>query len=132
VTIVVDASALIEMLLGSPRMADPEGPLGAENRRRTLDIADLEIMSSLRRSLRLGAIPPSRADAAVEALARVRIRRERAGPLRARVWQLRATHSPYDAAYVALAERLRAPLVTTDRRLARSHGHEAEIIDLSG
>jgi predicted nucleic acid-binding protein len=33
------------------------------------------------------------------------------------------------AAHGSLAEALRAPLVTTDRRLARSHGHGAEIVD---
>ena len=38
-------------------------------------------------------------------------------------WNLTA----YDAAYVALAEALDAPLVTTDARLARSSGHAAAI-----
>jgi len=33
----------------------------------------------------------------------------------------------YDAAYVALAEALRAPLLTCDARLASAHGHSAEI-----
>lgn len=38
----------------------------------------------------------------------------------------------YDAAYVALAERLGAELVTTDRRLARAHGHRARIKAFEG
>jgi predicted nucleic acid-binding protein len=33
----------------------------------------------------------------------------------------------YDAAYVALAEALEAPLVTRDRRLADAPGHRADI-----
>jgi predicted nucleic acid-binding protein len=37
-----------------------------------------------------------------------------------RVWQLRATISAYDAAYVALAERRGLTLVTADARLART------------
>lgn len=122
---------LVDLLVGSPAFADAEGRLGPDRRRRTLDIADLEVMSSLRRSVRRGDIDLSHADAAVAALSTMQLRRERASTLRERIWQLRATHTPYDAAYVALAERLRAPLMTTDRRLARSHGHEAEIIDLS-
>jgi predicted nucleic acid-binding protein len=97
----------------------------------TLDLADLEVLSSLRQGLRRGGIDASVADAAVGALPRLTIHREPASPLRERVWQLRETHPPYDAAYVAPAERMGAPLLTTDRRLARRHGHEAEIIDLS-
>ena len=44
-----------------------------------------------------------------------------------RVWQLRSNLSAYDAAYVALAEALRAPLLTCDRRLAAAPGHRALI-----
>lgn len=39
-----------------------------------------------------------------------------------RVWALRANMSAYDAAYVALAELLEAPLATLDRRIARAPG----------
>ena len=41
---------------------------------------------------------------------------------------MRQMLTPYDAAYVALSEALGVALVTTDLRLARSHGHEAEIL----
>jgi len=41
---------------------------------------------------------------------------------------LRDNLTAYDAAYVALAEALDAPLVTRDRRWAASPGHYAEII----
>lgn len=44
-----------------------------------------------------------------------------------RVWDLRKNLSAYDAIYVALAEVLDAPLITTDSRLARSPGHKAKI-----
>ncbi len=39
-----------------------------------------------------------------------------------RVWQLRRNLTSYDAAYVALAEALDAPLITVDRRLADAPG----------
>ena len=43
-------------------------------------------------------------------------------------WQLRSLRSASDAAYVALAEALDAPIVTTDARLARSTGHAAHVV----
>ncbi len=39
-----------------------------------------------------------------------------------RVWELRRNASTYDAAYIALAEAIGAPLVTLDRRLLRAPG----------
>ncbi|HWD23638.1 MAG TPA: type II toxin-antitoxin system VapC family toxin [Burkholderiales bacterium] len=44
-----------------------------------------------------------------------------------RIWQLRESVSARDASYIALAEALDAPLVTCDAKLARSHGHSAQI-----
>jgi predicted nucleic acid-binding protein len=43
-------------------------------------------------------------------------------PLADRVWALHPTVTAYDAAFVAVAEALDAPLVTLDRRLARASG----------
>jgi predicted nucleic acid-binding protein len=40
---------------------------------------------------------------------------------------LRANLSAYDAAYVALAEALDAPLLTRDRRLAAAPGSRAKV-----
>ncbi len=39
-----------------------------------------------------------------------------------RIWQLRPNVTSYDAAYIALAEAIDAPLVTLDRRLRRAPG----------
>lgn len=38
--------------------------------------------------------------------------------LAARTWELRHSMSSYDASYVALAELIRAPLLTLDRRIS--------------
>ena len=43
-------------------------------------------------------------------------------PLGDRVWELHPTVTAYDAAFVALAEELGAPLWTLDRRLADASG----------
>lgn len=39
-----------------------------------------------------------------------------------RVWQLRGNVAPYDASYVAVAERLGVTLLTADVRLAKASG----------
>jgi predicted nucleic acid-binding protein len=44
-----------------------------------------------------------------------------------RIWTLRQNLTAYDAAYVALAEALDAPLLTCDRRLAAASGCRARI-----
>src|SRR5438477_454590 len=78
-----------------------------------------------------GEIRADRAEAALSDLAATPLRRHPVAPLAWRAWQLRDTHSAFDAAYLALAEVLDLPLGTTDSRLARSHGHAARVIDLS-
>lgn len=44
-----------------------------------------------------------------------------------RIWELRNNLTPYDAAYVALAEALGATLVTCDANIADAPGHHAKI-----
>lgn len=48
-----------------------------------------------------------------------------------RIWELRDNLTAYDAAYVALAEALDAPLLTGDRHLARASGPRCPIELLS-
>jgi predicted nucleic acid-binding protein len=47
--------------------------------------------------------------------------------LLARIWALREKVTAYDAAYVALAEALGAPLLTRDAKLVSARGHRAEM-----
>jgi predicted nucleic acid-binding protein len=44
-----------------------------------------------------------------------------------RCWELRQNLTPYDAAYVALAELLEVVLVTSDSRLSRSPGVRCQV-----
>ena len=44
-----------------------------------------------------------------------------------RIWQLRQNLSAHDAAYVALAEDLEAPLITRGQRIAAAPVHAATI-----
>jgi predicted nucleic acid-binding protein len=88
---------------------------------------DVEVLHALRGLTLGGLISESRSRHALEALSDVRVTRYPHGPLVARIWDLRNNLTAYDAAYVALAEALDAPLVTTDGRLARASGPRARM-----
>lgn len=49
-------------------------------------------------------------------------------PFAERVWELRRNVTSYDAWYVAVAEALRLPLATLDRRLSRASGPSCRFI----
>ena len=48
-------------------------------------------------------------------------------PLLPRIWELRSVVTAYDAAYVALAERLGAVLLTRDSAIAGAAGLRCEV-----
>ena len=126
--IVVDASALLEVLLNTAvadRIADR---LFAGNE--TLHaphLLDIEVAHVLRRYSLSGDLDPRRGGEAIRDLADLPLRRYPHEPLLERIWEIRGRLTAYDAAYVALAEALDAPLLTRDRKLASSAGHGAVI-----
>ena len=126
--IVVDASALIEVLLNTadaPRLAER---LFAEGE--TLHaphLLDVEVVQVLRRYSLAGLFGSERGVEALEDLADFPIARYPHQPFLPRIWELRHNVTAYDAAYLALAEALAAPLVTRDAKLASATGHQARI-----
>lgn len=86
------------------------------------ELVDLEVLSVLRRQLAGRKVDARRVRLAVDDLLELRIQRVPHRPLLRRCWELRANLSVYDAAYVALAETLSAPLLTADARLAKAPG----------
>jgi predicted nucleic acid-binding protein len=124
---VVDASVLVELVLGSAP------PLGlrrhvTSGRGAAPELIDLESLSVLRRLRRAGTIELAAASDAARAFADAPLVRVPHRPLLDRAWDLREVLTPYDAAYVALAELCDAPLLTCDARLGRATGHKAEIM----
>lgn len=126
--IVIDASALIEILLRTGR-ADRlmERALRAAERLHAPQLLAIEITSVLRRLVQWKEITAERAEQAFADFAQFIIERHPHEPLLPRIWQLRDAMTAYDGAYVALAEALGAPLLTCDGRLARAQGHRATI-----
>jgi predicted nucleic acid-binding protein len=125
--IVIDASVLATAL-GD----DGEDGDRARSRVRGEDLAapeiiDLEVASVWRRTL----TDERRAALALADLAELALGRAPHLPLLPRCWELRHNLTPYDAAYVALAELLGVSLVTADRRLARATGIRCAVDTLS-
>jgi predicted nucleic acid-binding protein len=126
--IVIDASALLEILLRT-RRSDRlmERALTASERLHAPHLLDVEVMHVLRRLVQRREITNVRAEQALDDFAMVLIQRHEHGSLLRRIWQMRDTLTAYAGAYVALAEALGAPLLTCDGKLARARGHDATI-----
>jgi predicted nucleic acid-binding protein len=90
-------------------------------------LLDLEVTRVLRRLALQGVVSVHRADQAVRDLLDLRITRYPHLVLLPRIWQLRHNFSTYDAAYIVLAEKLGAALVTRDARLASASDHAAPV-----
>ena len=123
---VIDASAMIEVLRRTPKAAAIERLLDDD-----LIAPDLLITEVLHhfRFLVLGKTM-SRVDATrvVEVFESADIEYVTVRPLTNRIWQLHSHVSAFDAAYIALAEELRCPLLTTDKRLSNAHELATTII----
>ncbi len=125
----LDASAAVAVLLNL-------GPAAGNIRLRTSlpgenlhvpHLFDVEVLHVLRRHSLRGTLSRQRESAAMAGLHDMRLSRYSHTVFIDRIWELKNTLSAYDAAYVALAETLSAPLVTTDARLARAPGIRAEV-----
>ena len=124
----IDASAAVEWLLHSSAGWRIERRIYAG--RESLHaphVLDLEIAQALRRLVREEAVSPKRADEAITDLLLLRIFRHPHSSLLPRIWHHRHNRTAYDAAYVALAEKLNAALLTRDSRLAGASGHTAQV-----
>jgi predicted nucleic acid-binding protein len=113
VAAVVDASAVGDFLRGLRRDL-PEPPLHVPA------LCDVEVASHLRRLLRIGRLDVDRAAELLWLYLALPLTRHSHETLLGRVLELRDNFSAYDATYVALAERLDAPLLTQDEGFARA------------
>jgi len=120
--IVVDASVL------APALADDTSDgeaarLGLHGQALVApELIDLEVASVWRRQRTVIVVDASVLAPALADLLALPLQRIPNRQLITRCWELRANLTPYDAAYVALAELLDAVLVTGDKRLSRSPG----------
>ncbi|MEU9831098.1 type II toxin-antitoxin system VapC family toxin [Streptosporangium sp. NPDC048047] len=118
--LVVDASALIEALTMDPlEIPDLVERLGGVEWMSAPYLIDYEVHNVLRKMTLRGDIDEEFATESRRAYRSLRLSRHAmTEEMSDRVWELRHNVSSYDASYVALAEKLGVPLVTSERRLA--------------
>jgi predicted nucleic acid-binding protein len=125
--VVLDASALVELLLGTPRAVTVGTAISGEDMVAP-DLIDPEVLSVLRRFELSGQLATERAQQALDDLLSAPIRRFPTALFLQGAWALPANLSAYDACYVALASGLGCSLVTADRRLARAADSGTSVI----
>lgn len=91
------------------------------------DLVDVETVSVLRRRWLNGDLTVRRLRSAIMDLGDLAITRYPTLPFMPRAYELRANVTPYDAAYIGLAETLDCDLVTGDARLAKAPGPRCQI-----
>jgi predicted nucleic acid-binding protein len=130
--IVLDASALIDVLIDTEPFADRvrrhlldhEGDVHAPH------LLDAEVGYVLRRHVLARQLHLDRAERAIERLRQLQVTRYPHLLFLSRAMTLHRNLTVYDGLYVALAEALMVPLLTRDGRLARAAGELVEVIHI--
>ncbi len=121
-TIVVDSSVVVAALTDGDAVGQwARAGLAAEALAAPAHVY-VEVSSVLRRGVLTGRLSAEVGALALRDAVRLPLDVYGFEPFAGRVWELRPSVTAYDAAYVALAEELDAPLWTLDRRLARASG----------
>lgn len=118
--VVLDASAAVEIALGTPRGLGLAATLSPDDEAVVPEHFYAEVASALRRMEAGGVLTPERARLALERILTLRVGRVGIFDLIRAAWELRQNLTIGDALYVAVARELNAPLVTADDRLARA------------
>ena len=126
-TVVVDASVVVDILLGRPRASPAIGLLAARDQSHAPELLVVEVLHVLRRHRLRGLLSRAEADEHAAALRDLPIALHGMTALAPAAWALTDTLTAYDAAYVALAQALDAPLLTLDERLAREAASHVQI-----
>ncbi len=120
--IVVDGSVIVPALADDDADGDRARERLKGERLMAPELLDLEVVAVIRKALFAGVLDERRAAIALADLADLDLERVSHRPLLVRIWELYPNITPYDAAYVALAETIQATLVTADRHLTQTPG----------
>jgi predicted nucleic acid-binding protein len=125
--LVVDASCLFEVLADTAHAEPIRSRMISDPDHAAPHIVDVEVYGVIRDKHRQGTLDRTAATQMVQDLEDWPGERFGHRVLLQRAWDLRENIRGWDAMYVALAEALDAPLLTTDRRLARARGPRCRI-----
>jgi predicted nucleic acid-binding protein len=116
--IVVDASLMVDALIDDgERGRLAAAALAADPHWAAPEHLQVEVTSAIRLRWLAKKITDERADRAVQTLSRLTVTYSQWGQLADRVWELRHNLTPYNAAYIALAEARGCRVLTTDQKL---------------
>ena len=116
--IVLDSSVVVEWLLGLPHAGAISDRLISADSLHAPALLDIEVAQVVRRYAFAGEISARAGERAIQALGELDVDRYTHEMFLPLIWVLRHNLTAYDAAFVALAAILDAPLVTLDARLA--------------
>jgi predicted nucleic acid-binding protein len=125
-SVVVDTSLVVDILTNVPGVASAVEQRGVMTLHAPYAL-DIEILNVLRNRWQHKRITRDEGTILLSELRTMIAVRHPHDALLNRAWQLVNNVTAYDALFVALAEHLDIPLITRDRRLARSSGHTARI-----
>jgi predicted nucleic acid-binding protein len=115
--LIVDASAMVDLLLGTRRARAIQGRLRG-NELHVPAHFDAEVFSAIGRLERGGHLKPTDAQERIQRLSAAPLERHRLAPLLSGAWQRRHNLRLVDTLYVELADRIGAPIITVDAGLA--------------
>jgi predicted nucleic acid-binding protein len=125
--IVIDASVVGPALIDDAPSGDRMRERLRGERLTAPALVDVEVLATLKRVARRRGLDERRQRQAITELMTMPLQRVPHLPLLARMWDLRDNLSVYDAAYVALAEAISAPLLTGDAGIAKAPGVRCEV-----
>lgn len=127
--IVIDASVIVDTMLDAT-IADAFNGLLASNEFAAPDHIYLEVLNALRRLEREDVIAPVALEHCISLLSDWPIERFSVHNFVGDIWTVRHNITVYDAAYVALAGLLEAPLLTHDEKLVRAIDGQIETMSI--
>lgn len=128
--IAIDANAMVAMLVDDGELGATTRAAYADHDLAAPDLLPYEVSSVLRKLSQRRLVAERVAGQALRDLALVRLSAVPYRDIAARMWELRATLSAYDAAYVAVAELLDVSLLTFDAKVRGAPGTRCKFVDM--